>query len=182
MSDSFYVEGADVVFRSHVFDVERRTVRHIKGTIERDVAVHRGAVAVLAINANDQIGVIHQYRSTFDAVLIEIPAGTQDAAGESERETAERELEEELGCRASQWRLLGRFMNSPGWTNQVMTIFEARQLSTVERRPVGPEESAATVSWLSRADLRNALRSGVAIDATTAVALHRGYGTFFDDA
>jgi len=181
VSDSFEVEGADVVFRSHVFDVERRTVRHGKSTFRRDVAVHPGAVAILVINERGEIGVIHQYRATFDDFLLEIPAGTRDVDDEPVVETAQRELLEEMGVEASEWRLLGRFMNSPGWTDQVMTIFEARGLREGERHPAGPEELASSVTWLSPDALRTALRSAPAIDSTTAIALQRVFGTFFDE-
>lgn len=181
MSDSFEVEGADVVFRSHVFDVERRTIRHGKSKFRRDVAVHQGAVAILAINERGEIGVIRQYRSTFDDFLLEIPAGTRDVSDEPELETAQRELLEEMGFSASEWRLLGRFMNSPGWTDQVMTIFEARGLTEGERAPAGPEERSSSVAWLSPDTLRSALRAAPAIDSTTAIALQRVFGTFFDE-
>ena len=182
MSDSFEVEGADVVFRSHVFDVERRTIRHGKSKFRRDVAVHQGAVAILAINERGEIGVIRQYRATFDRFLLEIPAGTRDVTDEPELETAQRELLEEMGVSASEWRLLGHFMNSPGWTNQVMTIYEARGFSDGERAPAGPEERASSVAWLSPEALRAELRSAPAIDSTTAIALQRVFGTFFDEA
>jgi 8-oxo-dGTP pyrophosphatase MutT (NUDIX family) len=181
VSDSFEVEGSDVVFRSHVFDVERRTIRHGKTKFRRDVAVHQGAVAILAINERDEIGVIRQYRSTFDDFLLEIPAGTRDVTDEPPLETAQRELLEEMGFTASEWRELGRFMNSPGWTNQVMIIFEARGLSEAERAPAGPEEKSSTIAWLSPTTLRQELRAAPAIDSTTAIALQRVFGTFFDE-
>lgn len=181
MSDSFRVEGAEEVFHSHVFDVERRTIRHGDATFERDVAVHHGAVAVLAINDLGQIGFIRQYRATFDDLLLEIPAGTRDVEGEPPLATAKRELLEELGYVADEWTLLGRFMNSPGWTNQVMTVYEARQLTERERDPAGPEERSSTIHWLSPEELRRTLREAPAIDSTTAIALHRVFGTFFDE-
>ena len=55
MSDGFHIEGSTTLLHSTVFDVERRTVGHGGSTFERDVAVHRGAVAVLAINDAGQI-------------------------------------------------------------------------------------------------------------------------------
>lgn len=181
MSDSFRVEGADAVFHSHVFDVERRTIRHGDITFERDVAVHHGAVAVLAINDCGEVGCIRQYRATFDDLLLEIPAGTCDVDGEPPLETARRELLEELGFVAKEWRLLGRYMNSPGWTDQVITIFEARVLIERERAPAGPEERDSTIHWLTPEKLRETLRAASAIDSTTAIALHRVFGTFFDE-
>ena len=144
------------------------------------MATHAGAVAILAINDAQEIGLVRQYRAAFGALQWEIPAGTQDVAEEDPLETARRELREELGCEATNWTLLGRFMNSPGWTNQVMTIYEARGITQLDRRPAGPEEAASSVHWLSIADLRATLRSEAAIDGTTAVALHRVFGSFFD--
>ena len=181
MSDSFSAEGAEVLFRSYVFAVERRVIRHGDATFTRDVALHPGAVAVLAINDQGEVGFIRQYRATFDEWFLEIPAGTQDVPGELPLETAKRELLEEIGYEAAEWRLLGRFMNSPGWTNQVMTIYEARDLTPGARAPVGPEERSSTVHWLSPVSLRAAFRSASAIDLTAAVALHRVFGTFLDE-
>jgi ADP-ribose pyrophosphatase len=142
--------------------------------------VHPGAVAILCIDGLGRIGVISQYRATVDRVTIEIPAGTCDVAGELPLETAKRELEEEMGCRADRWTLLGRFMNSPGWTNQVMHIFEARDLTSCAPAPAGPEELQATTQWLLPSELRDALLAEPAVDSTMAVALNRVFGTYFD--
>jgi len=182
VSDSFRVEGAEVVFNSYVFDVERRTVRHGDETFERDAAVHPGAVAVLVINNAGEIGFIRQFRATFDEVLMEIPAGTRDIPGEPTLDTAKRELLEEMGCEAKEWTLLGNFMNSPGWSSQVMTIYEARDVTQSERQPAGPEERSASIVWLSPEKLKETLRSAKAIDSTTAIALHRVFGTFLDES
>lgn len=181
MSSPFHVEGAEIVFRSHVFDVERRTVRHGEDVLLRDVAVHPGAVAVLAINDEGEVGFIRQYRAAFDQEQFEIPAGTRDIAGEEPLDAAKRELREEIGYEAREWKLLGRYMNSPGWTNQVMVVYEARGLVKVARDPAGPEEHHATVHWFSPEALRDMLRSAFAIDSTTTIALHRVFGNFFDD-
>jgi 8-oxo-dGTP pyrophosphatase MutT (NUDIX family) len=182
VSGAFQIEGMTRLLHSHVFDVERRTIGHDGTTFERDVAVHRGAVAVLAINDAGEIGLIRQYRSTFDRLTWEIPAGTQDVDGEEPLATAQRELLEEMGVVANDWTQLGRFMNSPGWTNQVMTIYEARGLTGAPRAPSGPEESSSTVHWIAKDELRETLRQEPAIDSTMVVALHRVFGNFFDGA
>jgi ADP-ribose pyrophosphatase len=182
VSGSFHVEGAEVVFRSYVFSVERRVVRHGNETFERDVALHPGAVAVLVINDRGEVGFIRQYRATFDELLLELPAGTQDVPGEPALETAKRELLEEIGYEAAEWTLLGRFMNSPGWTSQVMTVYVARQLTARERAPAGPEERSSTVLWLSPAEIRQTLKNASAMDSTTALALHRVFGTLRDES
>jgi 8-oxo-dGDP phosphatase len=181
VSDTFRVDAAEVVYRSHVFNVEKRTIRHGDEVFQRDVAVHPGAVAVLAINDDGEVGFIRQYRSTFDRELYEIPAGTRDIPGEDPLDCAKRELREELGCEASQWTLLGRFMNSPGWSTQVMVVYEARGITQRERDPAGPEEYSSTIHWLAPQAIRETLRSNGAIDSTTTIALSRLYGTFFDE-
>jgi ADP-ribose pyrophosphatase len=181
VSDSFRVVGTKKLLQSRVFGVERRTVEHDGTTFERDVVSHLGAVAILAINERDEIGMIRQYRTPFDRFCWEVPAGTLDVPGEDSLSAAKRELLEELGCEATQWSLLGRFMTSPGWSNQLMTIFEARGLAAAERHPAGPEEAGSTVRWFSRDELRETLRREPAIDNTTVVALGRLFGTFVDD-
>ena len=181
MSDSFRIDGTTELLQSHAFRVERRRVVQHNVTFERDVATHPGAVAILVIDHDGAIGLIRQYRATFDSYTWEIPAGTQDIEGEEPLNTAKRELKEEMGCTAHRWSLLGRFMNSPGWTNQVMTIFEARDLEVGERDPAGPEEASSTIHWLLPEDLRLMLRAEPAVDSTMAVALNRVFGTFFDE-
>jgi 8-oxo-dGTP pyrophosphatase MutT (NUDIX family) len=181
VSPEFKIASTTHLLDSYVFGVERRTVSHAGQNYDRDVVTHPGGVAILALNDLGEIGIIRQWRAPFDDYLWEIPAGTQDVEGEEPIETAKRELLEELGCSASQWTLLGRFMVSAGWTDQVMTIFEARNLTMSQRHPEGPEESTASVHWFSPSELRENLRREPAIESTLAIALHRVFGTFFDD-
>jgi 8-oxo-dGTP pyrophosphatase MutT (NUDIX family) len=181
VTEAFRIVGTKKLLQSHVFGVEQRIVEHDGAAFERDVVVHLGAVAILAINERAEIGMIRQYRTPFDRFCWEVPAGTLDVPGEDALGAAKRELGEELGCEASQWNLLGHFMTSPGWSNQLMYIFEARELTATERRPAGPEESGSSVRWFSREELRETLRDEPAIDNTTTVALGRVFGTFFDD-
>jgi 8-oxo-dGDP phosphatase len=181
VSDEFRIVGTTPLLTSHVFAVERRSIEHDGSVYERDVVTHKGAAAVLAINERGEIGLIRQYRAAFDIVNWEIPAGTYDVEGEEPLTTAKRELAEEIGVEAATWTLLGRFMTSPGWTNQVMTIFEARELTMVARVPVGPEEVSSSVHWLTPEKLRDVLRRQPAVDSTMTVALHRVFGTYFDD-
>jgi len=181
VSDSFHVVGTSPLLTSHVFSVERRVVEHDGESFERDVVTHPGAVAILALNDRGEIGLIRQYRTPFDRLCWEIPAGTLDVPGEPELAAAQRELREELGCEADDWKLLGTFMTSPGWSSQLMFIFEAQSLHDVPRSPAGPEETSSSVRWFSPDELRETLRDEPAIDNTMAVALNRVYGTFFDD-
>ncbi|HEY5304016.1 MAG TPA: NUDIX hydrolase [Acidimicrobiales bacterium] len=171
MSESFSVVERETLLTSHVFSIERRTITHQDKQFQRDVAVHPGAVAMVAINDLDQVGLIRQYRATVDQVLWEIPAGTIDAGDADPLATAQRELREELGVAARDWKKIADVYVSPGWTTQLMHIFEARHLEFVGRSPDGPEESAADVVWLTRGDVRALLDNGDVNDATLTIGL-----------
>ena len=182
MTDDFFVRSRETLLTSHVFRVDHLVVEAPDGSLfERDVAVHPGAVAVLALNERGEVGLIRQYRATVGRRCWEVPAGTLDHEGESPLEAAQRELVEELGVAAASWREIGRFMNSPGWTNQVMVVYEARDLDERPRDPDGPEERLAEVAWFAPAALRGVLLAEEALDSTTAVAVHRLFGDFLDD-
>ncbi len=180
MSPPFRVVATEPLLASRVFRVERRTISDGEQSFTRDVVTHQGAVAILALNDRGEIGMLRQYRAPFDAEVLEIPAGTLDVAGEDPLSAAKRELAEELGCEAATWTKLGTFMVSPGWCDQVMTIFEARDLTLVERAPAGPEETASRVLWVSPEELHEMLGAEEMVDYTVTAALHRVYGRFFD--
>ena len=179
MSHDFSIIERETLLRSFVFAVERRTILHDGATFDRSVAVHPGAVAMVAINERDEVGLVRQYRATVDQVLWEIPAGTIDATDADPLFTAQRELLEEMGVTAQDWSVIARVHVSPGWTDQVMHIFEARDLTFVERAPDGPEETAAQISWLSRDQVRDLLDGDQVRDATLTIGLRHFLG---DDA
>jgi len=181
VSGPLRVVRSELLLRSHVFDVERRTVSDGEATFDREVVVHPGAVAVLAVDDEGRIGLLRQFRAPFDDVVLEIPAGTLDVADETPLEAARRELAEELGVTAAHWTLLGRYMVSPGWCTQVMNIFEARELTSVARHPTGPEERDALVLWRTPAQLRADLRAEPLWDYTLTVAFLRVYGHLLDE-
>ena len=172
----FRVSRRETQLHAAVFDVVRLTIEGEGQSFDRDVVIHRGAVAIVAVDAEDRIGVLRQYRAAFDREQWEIPAGTRDVDGESELETAQRELREELGCEARTWTQLGRYAISPGWTDQVMTIFEARDLRPSDRSPDGPEERSSSIHWLTLPELRATLDRLDAVDATMTIALATAFG------
>ncbi|MGH3398812.1 MAG: NUDIX domain-containing protein [Streptosporangiaceae bacterium] len=137
----------------------------------REVVEHPGAVAILALDESDRVLLIRQYRHPVGAELWEIPAGLRDVAGEPVRQTAERELLEETGYRASDWRVLADFFSSPGFSTERLRIFLARGLTevpAVERRYVPEaEEAYLTVAWVP---LEDAVRRFLAGDMHNGVA------------
>ena len=167
----FSITGVSPLLHSFVFDVERRTVANGRDSFERDIVVHRGAVAILATRHDGAVGLLRQYRATFDDVNWELPAGTRDVDGELPVDTARRELQEELGCRAGTMTKLFEYMNSRGWTNQTTIVYRATNLEFLARRLEGPEENASEVHWLSVEDLDALVASGETMESSTLMAL-----------
>ena len=114
------------------FRVDR--VRRADGSIAtRDVCGHPGAVAILAIDDEDNVLLVRQYRHPAEQVLLEIPAGTLDVnektgAIEDHAKAARRELEEETGYRADSWQLLTSFWTAPGFAAELMHLYLATDL------------------------------------------------------
>ncbi|HLK46117.1 MAG TPA: NUDIX hydrolase [Acidimicrobiales bacterium] len=162
--------GTEALLASRVFDVERLDLE-VDGTpFSREVVRHRGAVAVLAYDGTSVI-LVRQWRAPLGGAIVEVPAGTRDVDGESPEATAARELEEEAGLRAGRLEPLCELWNSPGWSDQRTLVFLATELTTVARRPSGPEEEAIELVRLPLDDAVAAL-STATWDATTAVALY----------
>ena len=159
MSDTFEIVDRQELLSSYVFSVERRTIRHDGESYTRDIAVHPGAVAIVAVNHRDEVALVRQYRATIDA------------DDDDPLATAQRELLEEVGVSAATWGVLARVYVSPGWTDQLMHIFVARDLTSLGRRPEGPEEHAAQIAWLDREAVRRLLDDGEFNDATLTIGL-----------
>ena len=138
---------------------------------ERDVVLHPGAVAVLALDDVQQVLLIRQYRHPVGRLLWEIPAGLRDVSGELPWATARRELLEEAGYRARDWRVLADYYTSPGFTTERLRVFLARDLEFVPEaeRDFVPEaeEAQLLIAWLP---LDEAVRKVFAGDLHNGVA------------
>jgi ADP-ribose pyrophosphatase len=110
-------------------------------TATREVVEHHGAVAIVALDDDDQVTLIHQYRHPLGRRIWELPAGLIDHLGEDPVETAKRELVEEVGLAASHWSVLVDVAASPGFTDEVVRVYLATGLSTVDRELLGDEEA-----------------------------------------
>ncbi|MFI6099548.1 NUDIX domain-containing protein [Lentzea sp. NPDC051213] len=111
------------------------------GTAKREIVEHMGAVAVVALDAAGEVVLIHQYRHALGRHLWELPAGLLDHDGEEPVIGARRELAEEVGLDAARWETLVDVAASPGFTDEVVRVFLARDLSDVEREVQSEEEA-----------------------------------------
>ena len=149
---------------------------------------HPGAVIVLAVDADERVLCLRQYRHASGHVFIELPAGLRDAGDEPPVETAKRELREEAEVSAKSWRPLLSTYPSAGLTNEVHEIFLARDLSHASRGDFEMlhEEAEIEVFWAPMSDLLDAVldgrvRQGPLAQAVLAYDVHRRRGTLDAD-
>ncbi|MEW2061527.1 NUDIX hydrolase [Streptomyces sp. NPDC007002] len=129
----------------------------------RDYQVHPGSVAVLAIDDEDRVIVLRQYRHPVRHRLWEIPAGLLDIPGENPLHAAQRELYEEAHVKAEDWRVLTDVYTTPGGCDEAVRIFLARDLSEAEGERYAVAEEEADMEQ-ARVPLDELVRSVIAGD------------------
>jgi ADP-ribose diphosphatase len=143
----------------------------------RDIAGHPGAVAIVAIDDDDRVALVRQWRVAVGAALLEIPAGGLDRDEHGVKEdpdrAAARELEEETGLRAASWRKLGSFYTAPGFTEELMHLYLASELHTAHPDGrLGPDDDERLLlEWLRLDEALAAVGSGDIRDAKSIVGL-----------
>jgi 8-oxo-dGDP phosphatase len=147
------VVSSSELLRSRIVTVRTDKVRMPDNQLaEREVVIHPGAVAVLALDDADRVLMLRQYRHPVGRLLWEIPAGLRDVDGEDPCTTARRELVEEAGYRARDWRLLADYFSSPGYSTERLRVYLARDLELVpeSERDFVPEDEEAflLLDWL----------------------------------
>jgi 8-oxo-dGDP phosphatase len=167
-------------FRGRLVTVRADKVRMSGSNVaEREVVLHPGAVAILALDDAGQVLLIRQYRHPVSRLLWEIPAGLRDVAGESPWNAARRELLEEAGYRARDWRVLADYYSSPGFTTERLRIFLARELEFVppgERDFVAQDEEAQLVpAWLPLDEAVRKVLAGDLHNGATALGILASY-------
>ncbi|WP_432492117.1 NUDIX domain-containing protein [Kineococcus gypseus] len=126
------LRSTEVVFTGHVWDVVREEVELPGGeTVARDVQRHPGAVTVLALDGEEDVLLLRQYRHPVRRELWELPAGLLDVDGEAPLRAAQRELAEEADLVAAEWAVVVDWFNSPGGSSEANRIYLARGLSAV---------------------------------------------------
>ena len=179
---AFEVLDSETLFEGHVISLRRDTVTMPGGGDSvREIVHHPGAVAVVALDGDDRVVLVRQYRHPVRRHLWELPAGLRDEDGEPPLETAKRELAEEVQLAAARWSLLVTVLNSPGFSDELVQIYLAEELADADRPEgftVEHEEADMTVE---RVPLEEAvqrvfdgdIRNSSAIAGILAAARHR---------
>jgi len=160
--DGWPVAGTEEHYRNWLVSVRTdKVVMPDSLQAERTVITHPGAVGILALDEQDRVLMIRQYRHPVARELWEIPAGLRDVAGEALADTARRELLEETGHVAREWHVLLDSYSSPGIITERMRIFLARGLEAADSgyQRQGEEKFLRT-AWVPLAEAAAAALAG----------------------
>ncbi len=181
------VSSSDVVFEGKIWDVRRDVFRHGDSDLTREYLDHPGAVAILALDDDDNALLIRQYRHPIAARDWELPAGLLDMDGERPLDGARRELAEEADVAAADWRLLAEFFTSPGGSNESIRVYLARGVTATSAFDRVAEEAELETRWVPLDDVVTAVlerRVTNSILSIAALAAHaaraRGWSTLGD--
>jgi len=153
-----------VLAAGHIGTFVSDTVQAPNGEkLEREYVRHPGAVSVIALDEEDRVALVRQYRHPVRHRLIEPPAGLLDVSGEDPLAAAQRELAEEVHLAADRWSVLVDVLSTPGIVAETLRIYLARDLRSASAPDgfarVGEEAEMDTV-WASLDDLVDAVLAG----------------------
>jgi 8-oxo-dGTP pyrophosphatase MutT (NUDIX family) len=152
------VVSSETAFTGKVWNIRRDVFEYSGESITREYMEHTGAVAVLALDDEDRVLLIKQYRHPVRVREWEIPAGLLDIEGEDPLVAAQRELAEEADLEASEWHLLSEFASSPGGSDELIRVYLARGVTaTAEAFERTEEEADIEVRWVPLDDVVDAV-------------------------
>jgi len=158
------------IFDGHVVHLERATVELPSGrTATREVVRHVGAAAVVAVDDSGRVAMVRQWRFALGRAVDEIPAGKLDAFGADRLEAAKRELREETGLTAREFRHLADICTTPGFSDEIISVYLATSLTQGESQP--DEDEFLNVSFVDARDLIRRIHAGEIEDAKTVCAV-----------
>lgn len=134
----------------------------------REFIRHPGAVAVVPITADGNIVLVKQYRYPLGKVILEVPAGKLDP-GETPDACARRELEEETGYIAKNIRLLSSIYTTPGFTDEIIHLYVAEELTLAAQCP--DEDEFLDVEVYSKKEVKTMIHDGIITDSKSMLAL-----------
>lgn len=153
------------LYRCELFWVSEEHATDPSGfEIHRSIVHHPGSAVMMAVDDRKRILLVRQYRLPARQYMWELPAGRLDK-GETALQAAKRELTEETGYRAKQWKKLVTFYASPGYVDEKMTIFLATDLTEGKAQPM--EDERIETRWFKSKELGQLIDEGKIIDAKT---------------
>jgi ADP-ribose pyrophosphatase len=159
--------SSELKYQNRLFSVTEDHVKDPAGfEIRRAIVQHPGSAVMMAVDDKKRILLVRQYRVPVRGYLWELPAGKLDE-GESAIQAARRELAEETGYRARQWKKLATFYPSPGYVAEKMTIFLATNLTPGKATPMDDEQ--IETRWFTPKEVEQQIRAGKIVDGKTMI-------------
>jgi ADP-ribose pyrophosphatase len=170
------VEERQTLHQGRYMNLEVDRIRRDDGSEStRDIVVHPGAVVIAALDSDDRLLFVTQFRLPCDGALLELPAGTldtHDGAIEDPLLAAHRELEEETGYRAGSMERVGGFWTAPGFSTEYLTLYFATDLRPADEDRLGPDEDEnLRLSRLPWREAVAAVEGGVIEDAKSIAGI-----------
>lgn len=160
------------IFQGKILDLSVRTIKLPNGkTATREIIEHRPASCVIAINDQQEMLLVKQWREAIKQITLEIPAGIIDPTDVSALDAMKRELNEEGGYKAEYWEKVGEFYSSPGFSNEKMHLFYCDTLTKLDDKRDLDADEFLTAEWYSLDELKKLLAEGKIIDAKTVYAI-----------
>ncbi|MBV8551156.1 MAG: NUDIX hydrolase [Acidobacteriaceae bacterium] len=158
------------VLKTKLFTVAEEIAHDPDGfEIHRLIVRHPGSAVMMAVDEQERILLVKQFRLPAEDYLWELPAGRLDP-DESSLEAAKRELREETGYEANKWMQLTSFWPSPGYVGEKMTLFLAQDLTAGAQAPM--EDERIEVGWFSKEDVGRMIREGQIRDGKTMIGYY----------
>ena len=169
---NFETVDSETVYVGKIFALRADEVRMPGGsTARREVVEHFGAVAVVALDEQDNVVLVYQYRHPLGRRLWELPAGLLDLGGEAPHRTAARELEEEAGLTAETWSVLVDLDSSPGFSDESVRVYLATGLSDIGRPDAHDEEADLTVQRVALSEAVGMVLGGEIVNSIAVAGI-----------
>lgn len=159
-----------ILYKGSIFTLTNDTIEIENGMIcHRDIIHHHGGCAIIA-QKEDKVLLISQYRYAVEKTLFEIPAGKIENK-EEPYDTAMRELNEECGYACHSLSLITAMYSTPGFCNEKIYIYEAKQLFVPQERKAMDEDECISVHWIPLQQAYHWIQQGKIVDAKTIIAI-----------
>jgi ADP-ribose pyrophosphatase len=171
-ADEYPLLSSRTLYDGAVVKLRLDTLRMSDGSqAEREIVGHPGAVSVAALDDEDRIVMVNQYRHAVRRRLDELPAGLLDVDGEDPLAAAQRELVEEAGLAADDWHVLLDLYSSPGFSDEAIRVFLARGLRDADPADDFVAEHEEVGMRVNRIPLEQAVQRALAGEISNASAV-----------
>jgi 8-oxo-dGTP pyrophosphatase MutT (NUDIX family) len=162
----FETVSSETLYVGKIFALRADDVRMPHGNVaRREVIEHYGAVAVVAMDESKNIVMVYQYRHPVGRRLWELPAGLLDLGDEPAHISAARELKEEAGLEAAEWRVLVDMVSAPGFSDEGVRIYLATGITDIGRPDAHDEEADLQVEWFPLERARRMVLDGEIVNS-----------------